>query len=776
MNTKLRNILAAVLAAAALICLSLGITACGKVTLKDITVENNKVEFLVGDEFTLGDGFTVYAEFSDGTRENVTEEAEIRKENGFDMNVAGDYQITVSYMGKKVVYTIYVGTFNNILLRIDLDTQNVKKQYKLGESISFDNIKVTSTFKNAQGNEVTSVASGLKDFNVTVQNDESGNTTEEILQEFGDFTVTVSKAGIKASYKINVDGVDISTVQGAVITGSFFKDKIVSGEMLFKSKLSVHEMVDAFNSEYTFGDNYTYVKEKIEQPSEYFMSMDDEGFFCARRLTGAGFVFDGNNRSAMMNGPKILLWYNNDQEFGAENALLNLYTEARQASNKDLVETSDEATKTYSFSFSGLVGRSNNRPDYYENEVSFTLSENYSIKQLKFTQKEWENDQALYHPEDPDNTYQPTFYIDPETGFTSPRKLADGSVYRPSSTIVVEINQKEGERTETNPYKREDFIISSFDVSYNGEVLPDNAVINCDMKDGQLKLQISNVLPELAGFDVDKLFFNYEGSHLADEQYVNFEGLNVYAAGNTILVNLRNGGVWTIYLKTKAVTKTITFNVKGVAPDTMTAKLRNDATGAYYSESEKTISPGGEVYFLGEVNQYANPEQSAVIISANADKATVEKTVVDGRDCFRFTATETGVYTVRVYSDVAQNVGCTFTFTVSDIPDYANILKGKYTVKDRANNILELAFTPSGESNVISGTFIYTETPTKGGEPVASESKTETYSYTVDVEKMIIEVKHVSGEDLQILLSVNAKGNLVLTDAYDMNYELTPTE
>ena len=61
------------------------------------------------------------------------------------MNVAGDYDITVSYNGKKDVYTIYVDEFDPILRKLELDTSEMKKTFTLGDDVAFDGLKLNLT-------------------------------------------------------------------------------------------------------------------------------------------------------------------------------------------------------------------------------------------------------------------------------------------------------------------------------------------------------------------------------------------------------------------------------------------------------------------------------------------------------------------------------------------------------------------------------------------------------------------------------------------------------
>ena len=93
----------------ALLLAAIAFTACGsKNPVTNLRVENPRINFMRGDEFETGKDFAVFAEYKDGTEKNVTADVSIRQESGMDMNVPGNYQITVSYGDKKTIYTIDV--------------------------------------------------------------------------------------------------------------------------------------------------------------------------------------------------------------------------------------------------------------------------------------------------------------------------------------------------------------------------------------------------------------------------------------------------------------------------------------------------------------------------------------------------------------------------------------------------------------------------------------------------------------------------------------------
>ncbi|MDE7158438.1 MAG: hypothetical protein K2N74_02585, partial [Clostridiales bacterium] len=98
---KIKRCLIAVTFIVSLLCLALGLVACESgPKLSELRIENARINFMRGDEFETGDDFAVIAVFGDGTEKDVTDEVAVRQEKGMDMNVPGNYQITVSY-GKK---------------------------------------------------------------------------------------------------------------------------------------------------------------------------------------------------------------------------------------------------------------------------------------------------------------------------------------------------------------------------------------------------------------------------------------------------------------------------------------------------------------------------------------------------------------------------------------------------------------------------------------------------------------------------------------------------
>lgn len=764
MNKKIRSILIVVLSVITIVLASIGLAACDNVTLKGLRIDNPRTEFKIGDEFELGENFAVYALYTDGSEKDVTEEVTCKPEAALDMNKAGNYQITVSWGGKKEIYTIYVNEFDNILRKIELNSETVKKVYELGESVDLTGLEVICTYENAQGNPVITKTTSLKTFVITIESD-NGDTVTDVFDKLGDFTVTVSVGAIKDSFTVKVSGVNISTIQGAIAAGNAFKGNVLSGTHITKNRnprdANPKDNV-SFNYSYEFGINYTYIVETAETNSEFHYSMEDSQVFCVQKTLDGEFVPNPNINSAMMDGTPFDLWYHRARSYGVESVLGDLYKAAKECTNKDLVEKVDEAKREYSFSFSGLVFNSNSS-DYYETTVSFTLGDDYIIKHAEYVQKYWE-----YSVLDSQFTTTPA-------GYTTPHNK---DWYNESE--IVTVDQVSGERVKENPYSRDKMEIKSYDLVYNGTSLGDNGTINYTMgqtANNLFTVDISNIMPTTASFAQDPMYFNYPGnfdSEVDSSTFLYTEGYFAFRAENQITIQALNGGVWTLILRTSKTYKTITLNVTGIAPTSMTAQLFNTTTNKFYEGNQKAVGTGGAVYFKGLVNKYANEAQVARITSSNSANATVEETTINGVKCFKFSATKAGTYSVTVSSAVASTVTCTFTFTVSELPDYDSILTGTYTVTDYEGNIYKLVFTLSGTGDTTNGTVVITRTPTtEDDEPIPDQAKTQTLTYSINPDDLSIALSPVSGTNLGILLSVNEHNQLVLEDQYGVKYVLT---
>ncbi|MBD5632302.1 MAG: hypothetical protein HDP34_03620 [Clostridia bacterium] len=777
MKNTLRKILLVVLATLTVVCAAVGLAACGGAKLTGLEIENARLDFKIGDEFETGEGFAVYAVYSDGTREDVTAEAQVAPEKNFDINVYGNYQIVVSWGGKKEIYTVVYSDFDPILRKIEIDSSKVKKDYCLGEDISYDGIKITCTYENAQEQLYTLVVTGVKNFTVEIVS-ESGHKVYDYFDELGKYTVTLSVGAVKASYEVTAQRVDISSVQTAIATANAFKNKVLSGTYVKRGWMldytgknpnidpskeedknkpeeeRTKPYMTEFNYTYKFGDNYTYLKETQENSggAEYYFSIEDGEIFCAQFI--GGVPVNSNANLSMIDGVPLDLWYNRVHYYGPESVLNALYRAAQACTNKDLKETADEATKTYSFTFSGLVFQSS-KDDYYETKVEFRLAEDNILSYLMIDQRAWlENkDNSEGNP--------PTFNTNVSTGKTTPQGDC-------SKREISTVTQVSGERTETNPKSPSALILKDYELLYNGKDVS-NGVVECNLgNSSQITFQIdfANITPSTASFESDNLMLNYVGS-VEDDKKASGDGLfnesfYIYTSNTgTLNVRFNKGGVYTIIFKTQETYKTVTFDVIGNPPTSFTATLGNEKTQLFSPGNEKTVAIGSVIYFRGEPNANADYRQTVAVTSGDASKVTLEEAELGGVKCFTFRASAAGTYVITA-SSVSSSKQCTFTFTVNDAPDFAAMLTGKYTAhSNMADYTVE--FTPdSATQDKVSGTVVITQTDDDG-------TTTQTLKYDVDFETQTVKLTHVSGTNLGAGIVLNPEGKLALED---WNYKI----
>lgn len=127
------------------------------VTLSSISLSGYQTSFITGDEFVFGG--TVTAHYSDNTTEDVTEDASF---TGYDMSVAGNQTVTVSYGGKTATYSI---TLTNKITGITSYTTEVSRIFHPGEFLYASDI----TVEDSNGNQVTGFEFDLEGHQITFE-------------------------------------------------------------------------------------------------------------------------------------------------------------------------------------------------------------------------------------------------------------------------------------------------------------------------------------------------------------------------------------------------------------------------------------------------------------------------------------------------------------------------------------------------------------------------------------------------------------------------------
>jgi len=170
--------------------------------------EMTKTQFDVGETFELSDldGIKVTIKYNDGTPDRIiTEYNQLIQENGFRITPAigtrfltadEENKISIAYTEngntKGALFAMPVIGENTITLTgIELNTENVKKDYIVGETLDLTNLEVTAVYSDNTTQIVTNYST-LPD-------------TTTSLQTYHD-KVTITYQGISAQYNISVTG------------------------------------------------------------------------------------------------------------------------------------------------------------------------------------------------------------------------------------------------------------------------------------------------------------------------------------------------------------------------------------------------------------------------------------------------------------------------------------------------------------------------------------------------------------------------------------------
>lgn len=356
-----KHIVFSLLLVAVSVALAISLAACNTTKKAErIVLEGYRDVFFQGDEFETGVDFTVYAIYSDGSRAEITDGYTVKKESGMDMGTPGDYVITVEYEGLKATYTISVNEPTNEISKLTVDATNAKTKFMLGDALSFEGVRVTVLYNTSAGKTLEVTYGDLRGFDVTVT-DPDGNLTENAFEEFGRHTVTVSAGEISASYSVDVEGVNLTTVQNAIYVAKYGARFVNEGKVRITNTIVNNSVASDYV--YKFGDNYTFIGQGANATadifgSEYHLSLDPKtGKLIAVTVEDGKIVPSTVYVPAAMNGVQYDLWWHDDMEFGMEAAIANLYSIVTAGKAVDYTETVDAENRTYKFSYGYLMHR-----------------------------------------------------------------------------------------------------------------------------------------------------------------------------------------------------------------------------------------------------------------------------------------------------------------------------------------------------------------------------------------------------------------------------------
>ena len=197
------------------------------VTLTGISVTApEKTTYTVGEELTL-DGLKVTASYSDNTGKDVTEAADVDT-SACDMNAAGTYTVTVSYTEGEVTKTdsfeitvkdTAVEPGEAVLTGISV-TAPEKTAYTVGEELTLDGLKVTASYSDNTGKDVTEAAdvdTSTCDMNAAGTYTVTVSYTEGEVTKTDSFEITVKDAAVEPGEAV-LTGIEAAAPEKTVYT------------------------------------------------------------------------------------------------------------------------------------------------------------------------------------------------------------------------------------------------------------------------------------------------------------------------------------------------------------------------------------------------------------------------------------------------------------------------------------------------------------------------------------------------------------------------------
>lgn len=655
------------------------LVACqgGTITVDSISIQGQDTELNVGEKFSTG-ALAVTAHYSDDSTADVTDKAEIIQ--NVNMNQAGAYLVVVLYEGANATYEVKVVAPEATLVAIDVNAENAKIEYAVGEELSTEGLVVYETYSDGSIIKVTDLAA----YEVEV---------EGAFEALGKYTVTVAKGELTDTYEVAVEPKEYATVAEAIEAAIANADKANGGVALI-------EQYDQLTiSEYEFGKNYTHVQdgsydyyyELLEDGTVFGVDVyysEYEGEMLSKSWGVTSEYLKGINFGDMLNSSYEI--------FGFEALVETLYyVGAEEGLAFNYVENADaKYGNPYAYAFSYEVVLSDSY--YYFVEVGFDLDK------LTGCISSVSVEMNCYYTWNLEQNLETGEYILPEgQPFDFSRK--------------AEARQTVGERTAENPHGAEKYLYQSFElVDANGDKIEAGEEITIKAKN-YAYLDIQGVLPETANSSID----TFEFTKVDSEGY---ETWNVSASVEDGQVKLYSGkvGTYTITVKTALVELSFVLNVEYAELTDFSAAANNE----YYELEAITaaqVYAGSAFDFSVLTNDGANPAATAALKEEN-ENATVTETY----DGFSFNATVPGTYVVVLTSTVDESFTAEVEITVLEAPKMSDILNGKYV---NTWETITVVFTPESEG-AVKGTITYSE-QRYWADPI---EYTGTYEYFADLQ------------------------------------------
>ena len=516
------------------------------------------------------------------------------------------------------------------LKEIKVDVKDVKTEYQVGETVSYEGIKLTAVYSNTQTEDTEKEVTDLSKVSYKVVDAEDKEVTA--LDKCGKYNVVVSYEEKVCEYEINVKHSGFTSLDE--LTEKVNNSAVASGEVVFGTyDDSTSGMVES-KFQYAFGENYLYL-------------VDDYGKY-HYELLSSGNVF-GINQSydeweekdkiypmselptEQMNGVDFREFlpegYNT---FGVEALVANLYEIAKSddALSYEEVEVQGCATCGAKNSFQFKFEYIKEEFYYYCFDVKAEV-ENGAYKNVEVIIKGY---------------YAFNLTVDETTGKYVKPENYDFDRY-------VKVSQVLGEKNAENPYPASDYILSDFNLYTSEGVLVGSDVISASSGE-KVAFNVKDLNPENANLEIDII----NVSVLDENGELSWDAFGFYNEG-VIVISSYVSGKFTVVVNSFNVEKTFEIEF-GYSPlETFAPGVYDDLFGEVVEMNTITVSVGEEVVIGAVVNSGANASFDATIDGVELSS--------DGSNAF-FTAEKAGTYVVVLTSKVDSKKTCELTIVVEE--------------------------------------------------------------------------------------------------------------
>ena len=211
-------------------------------TLTGISLNTNNVkkEYNYGEKLTLA-GLVVTASYSNNTTEQVTSGYTTNPAENTELKTLGENDVVVTYQSFTASFKI---TVSKLLTGIELNTENVKKEYGYNETLDLTGLVVTAKYNDNSS--------------ATVEDYTTNPAKGTALTNLGENTITVTYNGKTDSFKVNVSKVltdielDTTNVKKSYNYGDQYSPVGLKVYALYND--NSREEVTRFSSSVNFGE------------------------------------------------------------------------------------------------------------------------------------------------------------------------------------------------------------------------------------------------------------------------------------------------------------------------------------------------------------------------------------------------------------------------------------------------------------------------------------------------------------------------------------------